>query len=181
MKTYKYTIQAEVLSDSPAVQIKGAEDAARYIYEHLYRNANCWRESCWAIFVDRSNRITGHFLVSLGGTDSTTMDVKAIAKAAIDVLAYGVILCHNHPSGNPVPSAFDLRQTGRVKSGLSTLDINLLDHIIVTEKEYYSFSEERTTPRPRGSRPVAVEDLFTPEQIDMMATEFLQINGILNA
>ena len=70
------------------------------------------------------------------------MDFKIIAKLAIDVLAHSIILCHNHPSGNLLPSEQDKSITNRVIEGLKVLDIEVLDHIILTQESYFSFSDE---------------------------------------
>jgi DNA repair protein RadC len=72
----------------------------------------------------------------------TVVDIKLIAKYAIDCLASGVILAHNHPSGNLKPSNEDLAITKRIKEGLKTLDIQVLDHIILTSDGYLSFGDE---------------------------------------
>lgn len=101
------------------------------------------RESCFAIYLNRANKVLGFFKVSEGGTTQTVVDTKLIAKVALDVLASSVILCHNHPSGNQNPGATDKAMTRKLKDALGLLDIVLLDHIILTEDGYYSFIDSQ--------------------------------------
>ena len=77
---------------------------------------------------------------------TTTFDKKIVAKVAIESLAKGVVLVHNHPSGCARPSALDIKETDAVKKGLSLFDIQLLDHVIIGEDEYFSFAEDRSFP-----------------------------------
>ncbi|MGC9341127.1 MAG: JAB domain-containing protein, partial [Bacteroidales bacterium] len=70
------------------------------------------------------------------------IDAKIILNKAISRLASAIIICHNHPSGNPSPSQADMRITEKIKSAASTMDITLLDHLIIADDRYYSFSDE---------------------------------------
>lgn len=98
-------------------------------------------ESCF-IILKGARRTIGFVKISQGGLDRTFVDVRLIAKAAIDTLALGVILVHNHPSGNLRPSREDDSLTTRVKSALNLFDIELVDHLIITDEWYYSYSDE---------------------------------------
>jgi DNA repair protein RadC len=80
--------------------------------------------------------------ISQGGITGTVVDPRLVAKYAVESLAVGVILAHNHPSGNLKPSTPDKVLTDKVKEGLKYLDIKLLDHIILTNDGYYSMMEE---------------------------------------
>jgi DNA repair protein RadC len=82
--------------------------------------------------------------LSFGGTECTVIDVKIAVRLAIMKMASAVILAHNHPSGNPAPSSSDIEQTRQLKNALAFFDIQLLDHIIVSDDSYYSFSDEVT-------------------------------------
>ena len=81
-------------------------------------------------------------LVSSGGVSGTVADPKIIYKAALEALASGIILVHNHPSGNPEPSQADINLTKKLKTAATALDISLLDHLIFSEQGYYSFADE---------------------------------------
>lgn len=99
-------------------------------------------EEFWVIHLSRANRIIASECVSRGGTASTVVDVKLILKSALNKLASSLILVHNHPSGNLGPSSQDDDITRRIKNGAATLDIRVLDHVIITQSGYYSYTEK---------------------------------------
>lgn len=80
--------------------------------------------------------------ISIGKTDASLVDIKIVAKSAVNHLASAIIIAHNHPSGNLKPSSADIDLTQKIKSALSLFDIQLLDHLIVSESQYYSFADE---------------------------------------
>jgi DNA repair protein RadC len=99
-------------------------------------------EELWAVFLNNANRIIDRVKISQGGVGQTSVDGKRIYKEALVRLASNVILCHNHPSGNPKPSNLDDETTFRIKKGLRLLEISLLDHLIFCEEKYYSYADE---------------------------------------
>lgn len=99
-------------------------------------------EEFWVLFMNRSNAILESYKLSQGGISGTVIDNRLILKKAIDLLASSVIIAHNHPSGNLNPSNNDTRITEKLKTALSHLDIKLLDHIIVADNSYFSYSDE---------------------------------------
>jgi len=99
-------------------------------------------EEFWALFLNHSNRIIDRFKISQGGISGTVVDGKIIYKEAISRLASYVVLCHNHPSGNYMPSSQDNTITYRIKKGLEQFEIQLLDHVILTDGKYYSYGDE---------------------------------------
>lgn len=99
-------------------------------------------ESFFILLLDRQNKTIGWAKISQGGVAGTVVDPKIVAKYAVDALASGVILCHNHPSGNLKPSVADKEITEKMKKGLGFLDIHLIDHMILTESGYTSFADE---------------------------------------
>jgi len=104
-------------------------------------------EEFWALFLNKSNRIIDHrFKVSQGGISETIVEGKIIYKEAIARLASFVVLCHNHPSGSHLPSPQDTDITQQIVKGLELLDIYLLDHVIITDRKYYSFADEGRIP-----------------------------------
>ena len=92
--------------------------------------------------MNRSNHVLGCLTVSEGGPCSTTVDVKLILQGALLTNASGVILAHNHPSGNLKPSEPDKIMTERIRKALTVMEVNLLDHLIVTRESYFSFVDE---------------------------------------
>ncbi len=103
--------------------------------------ADLTHEEFWVMFVNHSNKCISKKRVSSGGVHQTAVDPKLIFKEALQNLATGIILCHNHPSGNTKPSDLDITLTQNIQQGAETLDIRILDHIIVSGGEYFSFSD----------------------------------------
>lgn len=94
------------------------------------------------MLTNRANKVLGIFEVSTGGIAGTVADPKLIFVAALKSGATGVLLCHNHPSRNLTPSQADIELTKKIKEGGKLLEIQLLDHIILTSEGYYSFTDE---------------------------------------
>ena len=99
-------------------------------------------EEFWILHLSRANRVIARECVSRGGTAATVVDNKIILKSALNKLSSGLILVHNHPSGNLQPSLQDDQITRRLKEGAALLDIRVLDHIIISPAGYYSYSDE---------------------------------------
>jgi len=99
-------------------------------------------EEFWILLINRSNRIIEKIKISQGGVTGTVIDVKIILKQALEKLASSVILCHNHPSGNRNPSKADNTITNKLKQAAQLMDIQVLDHIIVADIEYFSYADE---------------------------------------
>ena len=98
-------------------------------------------EEFWVLYLNRSNLILDKVKISQGGIAGTVTDIRLIMKQAVDRLAVSIILCHNHPSGNLNPSEADTRITQKIKEAGNLLDIQLLDHLIISENDYYSFAD----------------------------------------
>ena len=94
------------------------------------------------IFLNRANKVLGIFEVSSGGVSGTFVDAKLVFVAALKVNASGIIISHNHPSGNLKPSSADEQLTAKLKQGGTYLDIKLLDHLIITSEGFFSFADE---------------------------------------
>jgi DNA repair protein RadC len=94
-----------------------------------------------AVFVNKGNRVIDSDVFSHGGITGTVVDVRTIARRALELGATGVVVSHNHPSGNLRPSNDDKHLTQKLKQGLKTLDIALIDHIIVSNEGFYSLSD----------------------------------------
>lgn len=99
-------------------------------------------EECWILYLNRANVLIDKERLSSGGINSTVMDIKIILKKAIYNLCSSIILVHNHPSGNKNPGEQDKIQTERLKNAAATIDIELIDHIIIAGDSYYSFLDE---------------------------------------
>lgn len=99
-------------------------------------------EEFWLIMLNRANFIIKKELISRGGVAGTVVDTKIIFKTAVDNYASSIIICHNHPSGNLKPSEADIKITKAIREAGKIMEIPLLDHLIVTENNYYSFGDE---------------------------------------
>lgn len=99
-------------------------------------------EEFWIIFLNNSNKVLYKQQSSKGGLTGTLVDVRLVFKKAIELYATAVILCHNHPSGKLQPSSADKLITTKLKNAGETLDIKVLDHLIITENAYFSFADE---------------------------------------
>ncbi len=99
-------------------------------------------EEFWIIFLNNSNKVIFKNQLSKGGITGTLVDVRLVLKQALEVGATGLILAHNHPSGTLKPSEADKQITNKLKLASESLDIKVLDHLIVTEKNYFSFADE---------------------------------------
>jgi len=135
-------------SSIPDVVVKKSSDIVP-VLRKLYPEGDLWRETCRAVMLDAAHSTIGHYLVSTGSADRVIVDVRGICTAAVTSGARAVVICHNHPSGNPRPGIADLEQTDRLRKALATLDIQLLDHIILGEKTYFSFNDEMETKYPK--------------------------------
>ena len=100
-------------------------------------------EEFWVLYLNSTNRVIHKARLFSGGITQTTVDVRLLFKTALEQGAIALILVHNHPSGSITPSKEDIELTQRVKTAGDMLDIKLLDHVIVTEKEYLSLLDER--------------------------------------
>ena len=99
------------------------------------------KEEFWAVYLNQSNRIIRKERLSVGGIAGTYVDIRLIMKEAILCNATGMIISHNHPSGNENPSPEDNRITEQIKKAADSLNIRLTDHIIITSNTYYSYVE----------------------------------------
>ncbi|APZ45084.1 hypothetical protein BW723_01690 [Polaribacter reichenbachii] len=99
-------------------------------------------EEFWVLFLSNSNKVIAKSQVSKGGLTATIVDVRLLFKRALELACVGLIVCHNHPSGKLQPSSADKNITQKIKEAGVTLDIKLLDHLIITQKAYFSFADE---------------------------------------
>jgi DNA repair protein RadC len=120
------------------VQIKCSKDVADIFQPIL---SDLLHEEFWILFLNRSNRVINRMKLSQGGVSGTVTDVRLVMKNAVECLASGIIVCHNHPSGNLSPSESDSKITQKIKEAGNLLDIQLLDHLIISDKDYYSFAD----------------------------------------
>ena len=123
-------------------QVKSSNDAYSILFENWSEQIGLIEEF-YILLLDRSNRVMGRYLVSIGGVSGTVVDAKIIFACALKCRASSIILSHNHPSGNLKPSQADIEITKKLKQGGEFLDIAILDHLILSPGGgYYSFADE---------------------------------------
>lgn len=99
-------------------------------------------EEFWVLFLNNSNKVIYKTQISKGGITGTVVDIRIVFKLALEHNATSIILSHNHPSGKLQASEADIQITKKIKEAGKNLDIQVLDHVIITEKSYYSFVDE---------------------------------------
>ncbi|MCD7976794.1 MAG: DNA repair protein RadC [Tannerellaceae bacterium] len=119
-------------------KVKTSEDAFRFFYPLM---SELPHEEVWGVFVNQAGIVKKKIKISQGGISNTAVDIRLILRAAVDSLASGIILCHNHPSGNLQPSPQDDRLTLRLKEAARLIDLQLLDHLIISETKFYSYAD----------------------------------------
>lgn len=139
-KAVEYTIKA-TKQDFSIAKIRNSEDAFNFAKQFYYDDISIY-ESCFIMLLNHANNVMGYAKISQGGICGTMVDVRLIAKYAIETLATGVILIHNHPTGYLNSSYEDDKLTDVVKKGLGLLNIKLMDHLIISEERYYSYADE---------------------------------------
>jgi hypothetical protein len=120
--------------------IKSSQDAYKFVKEVIFDGVEI-QEHFIVLYMNHANKVIGYYKHTKGTINSTQVDVEMIVAVGIKVLAKSVILSHNHPSGNKEPSQSDRELTKRVKQAFKYFDITVLDHIIATRNEYYSFAD----------------------------------------
>ena len=134
---YKSKVKA-----SQRPQLKSVVDVYEFLLQNWDQNRIELVEQFKVILLNRNHRVLGIYALSTGGVSGTVVDPKLIFTAALKLNASSLIIAHNHPSGNQQPSETDKRITQKIKEGGALLDIQLLDHIIVTTEDYFSFANE---------------------------------------
>lgn len=103
-------------------------------------------EELWVMYLTLDDRLIGMEMITKGTIRSTPLNVRGIIKHSLLNDAVNIIIAHNHPSGDPRPSRYDIRQTGEVQAACRLMDITLKDHLVLGEDDFYSFSDENMKP-----------------------------------
>jgi DNA repair protein RadC len=145
-KTHLKTISRFKVVAEPSTsyqeKLTNSTASSKYIRENFFKDDIEVYESFFMLLLNRANKVVGYVKISQGGITGTVVDVKLMAKIIVDNLASGIIVCHNHPSGNTDPSAQDKAITKKIQGMCEFFDCNLLDHIILTADSYLSFADE---------------------------------------
>lgn len=120
-------------------QLLSSESVYRYFHPLI---CDAPVEECWAVYLNQASYVIGSSRISQGGISTTLVDVRCVLREALLQRATGIILCHNHPSGNFRPSVDDDKLTQALFQAAKTIHIRLLDHLILTDGGYYSYNDE---------------------------------------
>ena len=129
-------------SDTTKVKIKSGEDAYDILLASWNLDTIELQEEFKILLLNRANEVLGIYPLSKGGITGTVVDQRLIFAVALKCNASGIIMCHNHPSGKLLPSEADITLTKSIGKCADLLEINLLDHLIITKNGFYSFSNE---------------------------------------
>jgi len=121
-------------------QVSSSSDVYTFIRDRILKGIEV-QEQFVALFLNQANKIIGFYHHSTGAINATMVDIELVAAVALKTLAKAVIISHNHPSGNTIPSDADKTLTRRLKEALKLFDIALLDHLIITLSGHYSFAD----------------------------------------
>lgn len=135
-------IYSGAVPQSPLKKIQSSEDAYRVLLPLFDPRKIALKEFFYVLLLNKANVCLGFSKVGVGALDGVVVGVKEIFQLAILSNAAGLILCHNHPSGNLKASQADIQLTQKIKSGCKYFDLTLLDHLIVTPTGYYSLNDE---------------------------------------
>ena len=123
-------------------KVSTATDAYKLFLQHWDKNKIGFIEQFKTMFLNRSNRVLGIYEVSTGGIAGTFVDPKLVFTAALKSNASAIVLCHNHPSGKVTPSYADKQLTEKLVAGGCFLDLQVAEHLIISEEGFFSFAEE---------------------------------------
>ena len=141
-----YTVGEVELSYKPKFKslhkIVSSEDAYKYLLPTYKEGTIFYKEYFKVLFLNQANQVLGYTLISEGGITETSVDVRIILQAALLTNSVALVLAHNHPSGNLKPSRQDMEITKQVKEAAKLMRITVIDHLILTDEGYYSFSDE---------------------------------------
>ncbi len=123
-------------------KIENSRKSFELMLNNWNENTLQMQEEVKLLLLNRSNKVLGVYCLAKGGISGCIVDVRIILSVALKSLATGIILIHNHPSGNLKPSLDDIEITNKLKECCKLLDIKLLDHLIITKDDYFSFADE---------------------------------------
>jgi DNA repair protein RadC len=130
-------------TDFPKKKIISSSTSTEFIRQFYSDDIEIY-ESFFLLLLNNQNQTLGYAKISQGGITGTVVDVRIVAKYVVDSLATGIILAHNHPSGNLKPSQQDIDITKKIKEAMKLFDVTVLDHIILTVDNFYSFADNGT-------------------------------------
>ncbi len=147
----KVSYYPDLRDDTTHPQVRSSHDAFAYLIKQWDLDTLYYRECFTVLYLNTANQILGYTCISMGGLNSCHPDSRIIFGIALKCGARGIILSHNHPSKNPKPSKEDIAMTKKLTQGAKTLDLHILDHLIIYgtgQDDYYSFMDNNILPCP---------------------------------
>ena len=138
-----FELSRRFLGESVTFKGKAINNAADVAEVMRPRLKGCLNEECHLLLLDGSNRLIRTKRLSIGGLRSTGLEPTEVVQICLESKASGLVIVHNHPSGRPSPSKADIMSTSSVMEATSSCGIDLLDHVILCDESYYSFSDEK--------------------------------------
>lgn len=123
------------------IKLTNSDAIYSLVLKHWNTNTIELQEEMKVVLLDRANQLIGIYELSKGGIAGTVVDIKLLLSVALKCIASSIIMCHNHPSGNLKPSQADISITEKIKKACKQVDIVLLDHLIISKNDYYSFAD----------------------------------------
>lgn len=124
------------------IRLSNFKETYQFILSHWDLNIIEYQEESKIILLNRSNMVLGIHQLSKGGISGTVVDLRIVLAIALKCNASGIILVHNHPSGNLQPSEADRKITRKLKEACDLLELSLIDHLIISKQECFSFAQE---------------------------------------
>lgn len=141
-------------------QIRSSIDASAFLRNIFGKGEIELQEQFMVLYLDQSSTIIGYYKHAKGGISATVADIRLILATALKCCAVSMILCHNHPSGNTLPSEPDKKLTAKLKEAAEFMDIKLADHIILTQDSYFSFSDEGLAGLEGIPKPILAKEQY---------------------
>ena len=175
-RLFRETSKHYFSKQNPSIRIETCEDAAKYVVSKLFDRK---KENLFLICLDLRFRVTHQEFVGEGTIDSVPVSHRDIIQIALRHNASHMIVAHNHPAGDPSPSKEDIETTNSILKALKSVNIGLLDHIIVAGTQYYSFSDHQSHVHPLSGKdsPIAAHRYIVPSD-EKAQEEIEKINGL---
>lgn len=142
MKCYEIAIHYKRAVFKEMEHIKSSNDADTLIRKFADTNQIDLKECFWVMCLNNANRVLGIATISMGSSNQVAVNVKEICQLAVLCSSMRVIVIHNHPSGTLHPSKLDKQITTKIQKALQLFDVRLLDHIIITSENHFSFAND---------------------------------------
>ncbi|MGB0778159.1 MAG: RadC family protein [Flavobacteriaceae bacterium] len=139
LASFEISRRLELIEHQVLVKIQSSKDVYKIMKTHLQHLEH---EEFWVLFLNNSNRVKEKAVFSKGGITGTLVDIRLILKRALLTNTTSLVLCHNHPSGSLLASQADKQLTRKLSEAARYMDIQVLDHLIITEKDYFSFADD---------------------------------------